>query len=127
MVLEIDVPNEYKGILKGIEFDAEVVNKKFTNFSLVLRYTFLTLSIISGIFYLLFFFRTPAALRTFEHKYIAVFTVALVLFNDPFYFLTIYEANEFLACLSTFWVVLFATLLLLFWVIMFQRMTVENV
>ena len=73
-----------------------MISWKYTDFLLSLRYTFLILSIIFGIIYLIFFFKMPNPIKTFEHKYIALLSISLILFNDPFYAITIYNANGFL-------------------------------
>jgi len=95
-----------------------VVNRSFTKFSLFVRYFFLILSVLGGVFYLVFFFKVPKELRTFENKYIAVLSVLLVFFNEPLYYFTVYSANTFFAIFSVFSVVLFAAFLLVFWLVM---------
>ena len=65
----------------------------------------MAISILGLFFYGVFFFRVPRHLRTFEHKYIFVLSVSLVIFNDPFYLLTIYKAGQAMAFFSTFFVV----------------------
>jgi len=56
------------------------------------RYTLLALSIISCLLYL---FRYSKILKdqTIEQKFIAVGSVLLVMFNDPFYSVTILKPN----------------------------------
>ena len=88
---------------------------------IILRYTFFALSSLGLIFYGLFFIRIPKNLRTFEHKYILLLSVSLVIFNDPFYLLTIYKAGPTMAFFSTFFVVQFITFLIIFWVVMIRR------
>ena len=94
------------------------MNKDFTKFSLTIRYTFLAFSIVAGIIYLIFFLKVPKELRTFEHKYIMLLSVLLVFFNDPFYYLTTYQASKFFAIFSVFTVVSYMSCLLVFWLIM---------
>ena len=103
--LELEIPEEYTKILKGIIFNAKVVSIKYTNFLITLRYTFFAISILGLIFYSLFFCNIPKNLRTFEHKYIMVLSVSLVVFNDPFYLITIYKAGPAMAFFSSFFVV----------------------
>lgn len=94
---------------------------------IILRYTFFALSSLGLIFYGLFFIRIPKNLRTFEHKYILLLSVSLVIFNDPFYLLTIYKAGPTMAFFSTFFVVQFITFLIIFWVVMIRRIHKEPV
>ncbi len=121
ILVEIDVPESLDDALVGAYFSARIISKKYTNFLMSLRYTFFAFSCVFGFFYLFFFFRSPREYKTFEHKFIAILSIALIFFNDPFYAATIYKANGFLAFFSTFWVVLFFSLLIFFWIVMIQR------
>ena len=125
--LELEIPSEYNNILKGILFDAKVVSIGYTNFLIILRYTFFAISVMGLIFYAMFFLQIPKNLRTFEHKYIFVLSVSLVIFNDPFYLLTIYKAGPAMAFFSTLFVVQFVTFLIVFWVVMIRRIHREPV
>jgi hypothetical protein len=125
--LELQVSDELKSILEGVYFEADVVNRKFTRFSLFIRYFSLVISLISGVLYLIFYTRIPKELVTFEHKYIALLSVVIFLFNDPLYYEVVYNANNFYAFFSVFSVILYVTLLLVFWLVMIQRIHKEKV
>ena len=127
VIIKFDIPNNLRNVSKGIKFEVMTISDKYTNFLLGLRYSFLILSLISGIIYVFFFIKTPKKLRTFEHKYIMFLSFSLFFFNDPFYGATILEASTFLAILSTFFVVQFLSLLIIFWNIMIQRIHLEKV
>ena len=116
--MQIELNESTRSVLEGIYFSAYVVSERYTKFLMSLRYSFFGISVVLGIIYLVFYFKIPKTLRTFEHKAIAILTVLLVFFNDPFYYLTIYKANGFLAVYSTLAVILFLTFLLLFWIVM---------
>ena len=79
-------------------------DSKYTNFLLILRYTCLVWSLIVAVLYLTFYRRIPFQLRTFEHKYIAALVFSLILFNDPFFGISIYSGNAVWAILSTIFV-----------------------
>lgn len=51
----------------------------------MLRLFCLILSVSFGIAYLIFLKNIPSNLRTFEHKYLGLISVFLILFNNPFY------------------------------------------
>lgn len=123
----MNVPSEIQQETTGVYFSVFVVSEKYTRFLMILRYTFLALSILMGVFYLIFFIRIPPLARTFEHKAIAILSVLLIFFNDPFYYLTIYKVSKYLAVLSSLQVIVFLSFLIFFWAVMLQRIHKEKV
>ena len=92
-----------------------------------MRYICLGFSIFFGIGYFMFFAKIPKNLLTFEHYYIGLLSVALVLFNDPLYAISLLKSSLYLTILSNIFIVIFLTFLIFFWVIMMQRIVRETV
>jgi hypothetical protein len=125
--VKFDIPANLKSTTKGMKFEVMAISQRFTNFSIVLRYTFLIMSFLSAGFYVFYFIKLPKPLRSFEHKFILFLSFSLFFFNDPFYAATILEANTFLTLLSTFFVAQFLSMLILLWSVMIQRIHKEVV
>ena len=125
--IEINIPMDFKDGIKSIYFFANMVDPKYTNFLLILRYTCLVISVFFGILYFKFYFSIENSLLTFEHKFIFLLSICLIFFNDPFYALTILKSEFSLTLLSNFFVIGFISILILFWIVMIQRMYKESV
>lgn len=67
-----------------MNFQAKTIDWKYIQFLILLRFICLIISTISGFIYLSFLKNVPNDISTFEHKYIAVLSLSLVLFNNPF-------------------------------------------
>lgn len=106
----------------SFHFTAVTANSKYTMFLLLLRYSLFLLSVIMGSRYFKTYWSLNKFVRTFEHKAIFWMSIFLILFNDPFYAATILKANIFFSVLSTLFVCIFLTSLILFWIVMLQRM-----
>lgn len=116
--LMMNLDGEYFNQLDGQLLSVYVVSEKFTRFLIITRYFFFALSTIMLVIYFWFFFRAPKITWTFEHKAIAILSVFLIFFNDPFYYLTVYRPSAFMAVLSSLEVVFFISFLLFFWIVM---------
>ena len=125
--LELEVNETYKKIIEEFVFSIKVRNPKYTTFALVLRYLCFSLSLVFGFIYLCFYRTIQSNYRTFEHKFIVLLSLALILFNDPFYAVTILKASKFWAILSALFVVIFISSLIFFWVVMVQRIHMEGI
>lgn len=121
-----DFGNEYKSSVSDLRFWMYTANPEYTIFLLALRYTLLGISIITGIFYAIFYLRTPKSQRTSEHNNLFVLSIALVFFNDPFYALTVLKGTIFWAVLSTLCVTSMIALLIMFFAMTFQRIYRES-
>jgi len=112
-------------LLEEMTFFIYTSNPSYITYLMALRYTLLALSIIACAIYAFYYVRSPVELRTFEHRYIFLLSIALIFFNDPFYALTILKSNPFWAVLSTLFVTTFVTLLIFFWITMIRRIHLE--
>lgn len=98
------------------------------------RYIFLIFSIIALIIYVKNFLRTRREDLIIEQKIILFASIGLVLFNDPFYAITVLKPNIFRYCqilyfsniLSTFFVVTFVSIIMLLWLIFIDRILYED-
>jgi hypothetical protein len=123
--ISVEIPDSLVGLGDSFVFWATTSNPAFTTFLLALRYTLVSLSIVSLLIYAVCFFRSPAHIRTFEHRFILLLSATLVLFNDPLYAVTILKSNQLSAILSTVFVTSFVCLLVFFWMIMVRRIHIE--
>ena len=127
--IEIQIKPEKgsQNILKGFKFFAKTQNPNYTVYLLALRITCLCLSLGFGAFYFSFYNSITPKYVTFEHSFIAILSIALILFNDPIYYVTVMYSNKFWASISSIFVVGFISLILFFWIVMVQRVHKENI
>lgn len=59
----------------------------------MVRYVFFGIAIVGLILYIVRFVKVPSERRTIEQKMVAVASVLLVMFNDPFYPITVLKPN----------------------------------
>jgi hypothetical protein len=126
-LLRITILNEdlYQLILDNIHFSIFTHTNRYITFLLLLRYSSLIMSVIGLFYYLSFYSKTPKGLLTFEHDFILILSIALVLFNDPFNGITLVFPNVFFTFISTLFVSGFVSLLVFFWFVMFERIYKE--
>lgn len=74
-------------------FKTNLVNEQFTFFAIIIRGVFLGLAIIAATLYLWRFVRIPVGEKILEQKFIAVLSILLLMFNDPFYAITVLKPN----------------------------------
>lgn len=118
--------NQYIQI-NGINFYAKTIDKNFIQFLLLLRLVCLVVSTIFGISYLMFLQKIPRVLRTFEHEYIAVLSIFLVFFNNPFYGFALIHNNLLSILVGNILVISFLSLVIFFWYLMMQRIHKETI
>lgn len=58
-----------------------------------MRYVFFGIAIVGLVLYIMRFVRVPSERRTIEQKMVAVASVLLIMFNDPFYPITVLKPN----------------------------------
>lgn len=100
-------------------------NPSYTTYLIALRYTLLCVSLIGLISFGCFYRGIQDENKTFEHKFILILSVALVLFNDPLYALTTYYGSIGLSIFSTIHVSMFFSFVIFFLMVMFPRMNFE--
>ena len=103
-----------------------VVNPEFTKYTFLIRYVFFLLSVIGSVMYLWRLKKVPIEERIVEQKMVAMLSILLILFNDPFYPITILSPNPVSSYFSVFFVVNFIIFLLFFWIIFFDRIHLED-
>jgi hypothetical protein len=124
-IITLMLEPHHNSILEAMSFFIYASNPTYTTYLMALRYTLLALSVITFAIYTCYYIKSPVELRTFEHRYILMLSIALIFFNDPFYALTILKSNPFWAVLSTLFVTTFVSLLVFFWMIMVRRIHLE--
>jgi len=109
-----------------------MVNPRYTEFLLALRYVCLFISVLFAIYYWRSLRQMRGEKLVFEQKFIRVLGILLILFNDPicastilkptlaryFFPLKIYQFIS--AVFSSMFVITFVCALLLFWIAAFQ-------
>lgn len=113
--------------MEGIFFAGETVDSSYSEFLLHLKNICLAFSLYFGITYLIFYFRIPSNFISFEHTFISILSVFLILFNDPLSLITLMYPNYITLSLSTVQLMSFLSLLIVFWVIMMERIHKETI
>ena len=96
-------------------------NPQFSAFSIIMRLVFFAIAVVSEIAYLVSFVKIPNGESIIEQKMILVLGILQIMFNDPFYGITILAPNAFSSFLSVFFVVNFAIFIIFLWIIFFDR------
>lgn len=102
------------------------VNTEFTKYSIIIRYLYFGLSLIACVVYMVMLRRVPSGEKIVEQKMIAVLSVLLIFFNDPFYPITVMFPNKASSYFSVFFVINFVIFLMFFWIIFLDRMYYED-
>lgn len=100
-------------------------NPSFTFFLLVVRYWLLGIALIGFGFYLNFYLNSSKTNLTFEHHYIMILSIGLLMMNDPLSAATILIGTPVFVVFSTIYVTLFLSLILFFWTLMYTRIHSE--
>jgi hypothetical protein len=96
-----------------VHFKMAYIVEEFTKVHLIVRYSFMGLSLIICLWYLCVICRIPRNVPiTFDQKSLQWITISLVWFNDPLMALTINFPNYGLSILSSLWTAIFFSLLL---------------
>lgn len=125
--IEFEQDSTLNTMVDGMSFGARLQNPKFLAFLIVFRYIMFGISVVVLAAYAAFYCRTPAHQLTFEHRFIMLLAVSLVIFNDPIFAVTIFKPSIAAASFSTIFVAQFLGLLVTFWVAMWRRMHREPV
>lgn len=87
---------------------------------------YFVLSVVAAVVYSLNYFRIPSTERILEQKFIALLTFLLLLFNDPFYAVNVFNPNPASNFFSVLFVTDFVVVLLLSWIIFADRIHYED-
>lgn len=123
--VSVEMDDILANIVDEVFFFMYTSNPNYTTYLIVLRYTLLLISMIGLISFGCFYRGIQNQNKTFEHKYILILSIALVLFNDPLYALTTYYGSITLAVFSTIHVSMFFAFIIFFLMVMFPRMNFE--
>lgn len=88
----------------------------------MIRYLYFGMSLVACVLFLVMLRRVPEGEKIVEQKMIAVLSVLLVFFNDPFYPITVMYPNKASSYFSVFFVINFVIFLIFFWIIFLDRM-----
>lgn len=69
--------------VKNLEFKIGVVSEEFTEFTLAIKYLFLTITVILTIVYLIQLMRLSIVYWPIETRYILGLSISLIFFNEP--------------------------------------------
>jgi ABC-type Co2+ transport system permease subunit len=70
-----------------------MINSQFTAYTIIIRYVFFVIALVTGILYIYRFNKIPDQHKIIEQKMIAVASILLLMFNDPLYPVTILKPN----------------------------------
>lgn len=80
--------------LDNLKVEASVISKQFSLFSIILRLIFFAVALAAFVFYIRNLRRISRRSYVLEQKFTLVLGLQLVLFNDPFYAITISIPND---------------------------------
>lgn len=110
----------------GLFSQSKAVNGEFTAYTIAIRYVFFGLSIVALIFYILRYIKIPAEKKLIEQKFIFAMSILQIMFNDPFYPITILKPNGGSAFFSILFVVNLVAALFLFWLVTADRIHLDD-
>lgn len=125
VVINLHVDPLLVGLFDSVYFYLTTSNRNFSRFLIIFRSILLFISLVFGGVYLSFYARAAADTLTFEHHFILILSAALVFLNDPVYSLSVLYGYVPLVVLSTMYVAVFFSLVLLFNLVMYKRMHAE--
>eukprot|EP01017_Pseudomicrothorax_dubius_P034233 TRINITY_DN4669_c0_g1_i4.p1 TRINITY_DN4669_c0_g1~~TRINITY_DN4669_c0_g1_i4.p1 ORF type:complete len:464 (+),score=84.96 TRINITY_DN4669_c0_g1_i4:141-1532(+) len=126
VIIKITNTDEVSWMVQDIQFRFIYMYQKYAQYLLILKYMFFFVSVIALLLYYKFLKKINPSDRIFEQKMLLVLSIALVLFNDPFFAVTLLYPSFLSALFSTVFVTSFYCLLLLFWLCQFERICTEN-
>ncbi len=119
------IPKNLSSSFKSIELEIYKKNPKFEKINFYFRFASILLSLISGVFYISFYFKTKPNFRSFEHKYIFFLSVFLIISNDPLYIFNIIPPSiEFMLFINL--KIFFYLLIIIFILTMLDRIHKES-
>lgn len=98
-----------------VEINLSYVDSLYSKYQLATKYTFLVLSLLSFVNFLMHSCKVPMRLWSFEAKLLLFLGPSLIVFNEPLLALTIYYMNPVWSAVSVFCNVQFLAVLFLFW------------
>jgi len=125
LIINLEMLPPLKNFFAEAFFYVTASNPRFSVFLIAVRSFLLLLSLVFGAFYLRFYSAAPIEDRTFEHHYIMVLSVALVMLNDPIYSLSVLFGYLPLVVFSTLYIAVFFSLVFFFNLVMYKRMHSE--
>lgn len=115
-----------KPMFQSFDFFMYTSNPDYTMYQLFLRYSLVLVSFVSLVTYAIFYVNLLERNRTFEHKYILFLAVTLVLFNDPFYVISLFYGSVPVYLFQNIQMSLFLAYIVHFWMVMLQRIHRER-
>jgi hypothetical protein len=118
--VQISDVSEKRKLFSSLNFKAYVINSEYYAVFLGARYSFFALSLLTAIFYLVIYGKTPQAMRSFEQTVLVFMLLFLALFNDPLAYLNIVKPSRFSVFVSILCLAVYVTFLLFFWLVLFE-------
>lgn len=69
------------------------MNSKYTFYTIILRYVFFVIAIVGCVLYFIRYVKIPQDKKIIEQKMVGIASVLLIMFNDPFYPITVLNPN----------------------------------
>jgi hypothetical protein len=115
----VQFPINTSGMLsqvKQVTLYGTIIDKRYTQFGVALRYIFFFLTIATSVLYFLRLRKIKKTEYVLEQKMIMAQSIVTILFNDPFYIITVTHPNYASNVFSVMFVVTLAAFLVVFWV-----------
>lgn len=118
---EVSFGSYYGSIARSYSIKSFVVNPNYSYFCIALRLSFMAISVAFCLIYASRYRHIQSNRSLPEQKIVLLLSLATVVFNDPFYILTILYPNIFTTFMSTFFTWNFITLIFVTWGFFLQR------
>lgn len=115
-----------KEMFAGIQFWVVTSDENYVLSFLILRYFLFVFSFGSSVVYFIFFFKSKEITRTFEHKYLVVFSISIALLNNPLAAWSVFRPSVTLNAISCFFSSQFIGVCLFFWMVVWKRAKLES-
>jgi hypothetical protein len=115
----VEFPGSNAGMLAPVQevfLYATIISMRYTQFGVALRYVFFFLTLASSIVYFLRLRKIKPTEYVLEQKMVLALSIVTIIFNDPFYIITVTHPNYASNVFSVMFVVNLATYLMIFWV-----------
>lgn len=103
--------------VSGVVLYATVISFGYTQFGVALRFVFFFLTLGSTIYYIIRLRKIKRSEHIIEQRLIIGLSIITIIFNDPFYILTVTHPNVASNVFSVMFVVTLATFLVVFWLV----------
>lgn len=125
LVINLEIDRSMAQVFDEVFFYLSYSNSAFTVFLIIFRSFLLLASIVTAVIYLKFYSSISQDSVTFEHRFIGILSIGLILLNDPIYVVSVLYGYLPLVAISASYIAMFFSLVLFFNIVMYKRMHAE--